>query len=51
MMNRYKLYDKLSEKLVVLSDKEILELTNIQSDIKKWGVYGTIKLEGNNIFF
>jgi serine/threonine protein kinase len=50
-MNRYDLYNKLSDKLVVLTDKEILELTNIQSERKKWGEHGVIKLAGNNLFF
>ena len=50
-MNRFDLYNKLSNKLVILTDKELLELTNIQSEIKKWGDHGVIKLEGNNIFF
>lgn len=50
-MNRYDLYNKLSNKLVTLTDKELLELTNIKSEIKKWGDHGVIKLEGNNIFF
>ena len=50
-MNRFDLYNKLSNKLVTLTDKELLELTNIQSEIKKWGDHGVIKLEGNNIFF
>jgi serine/threonine protein kinase len=50
-MNRYDLYNKLSNKLVALTDKELLELTNIQSEIKKWGDHGVIKLAGNNLFF
>jgi serine/threonine protein kinase len=50
-MNRYELYNKLSNKLVTLTDKELLELTNIKSEIKKWGDHGVIKLETNNIFF
>jgi len=50
-MNKYELYKKLSEKLAVLTDKEILELTNVQSEIKKWGDHGVIKLGGNNLFF
>jgi serine/threonine protein kinase len=50
-MNRYELYNKLSDKLVVLTDKEILDLTNIPPKKKQWGEYGLIKLEGNNIFF
>jgi hypothetical protein len=50
-MNRYEIYNKLSNKLVVLTDKEIQELTNTKSDIKKWGDYGITKLESNNIFF
>jgi hypothetical protein len=49
-MNRYDLYNKLSNKLVTLTDKELLELTTIKSEIKKWGDHGVIKLEGNNIF-
>ncbi len=50
-MNKYELYKKLSEKLAVLTDKKILELTNVQSEIKKWGEHGVIKLGGNNLFF
>ena len=50
-MNRYELYNKLNNKLVTLTDKELLELTNIKSEIKKWGDHGVIKLETNNIFF
>jgi hypothetical protein len=34
-MNRYELYNKLNNKLVTLTDKELLELTNIKSEIKK----------------
>ena len=36
-MNRYELYNKISEKLVVLSDEEINKLTNIQSSKNKMG--------------
>ncbi len=50
-MNRYEIYNRLSNKLVVLTDKEIQELTNTKSEIKKQGDYGIIKLENNNIFF
>lgn len=50
-MNRHELYNKISEKLIVLTDEEINKLTSIQSDKIKWGVYGTINLDGNDIFF
>jgi len=50
-MNRYEIYNRLSNRLVILTDKEIRELTNTKSEIKKWGDYGIIKLENNNIFF
>lgn len=38
-MDRYEIYNRLSEKLVKLTDKEIQKLTNIKLEIKKWGRY------------
>ena len=52
-MDRFDIYNKISEKLVVLSDDVIKKLTNpdAESGKIKWGVYGTINIDGINVFY
>ncbi len=52
-MDRFETYNKISGKLIVLPDDEIDKITNpnAESEKIKWGVYGTIKIDGINVFY